>query len=134
MSRKFALVVSISMISALLAMQVPAEDAGQNGAGKSERKSERTGNQPGEELRKEWGVLQGAIEKMDLKGRVYSRLYWDQSLNDATLDIEVRTDNVVVLKGSVSSALAKRTAVQLARDTTGVKGVVDHLAIAEGGG
>ena len=45
------------------------------------------------------------------------------------MEIEVRDDQFVVLKGSVASAAAKQKAVQLAGDTLGVKSVVDELAI-----
>ncbi len=46
-------------------------------------------------------------------------------------DINVDTkDNVVTLKGSVKSQAGRVKAVQLAKDTDGVKNVVDHLMIA----
>jgi osmotically-inducible protein OsmY len=46
-------------------------------------------------------------------------------------DINVDTkDNVVTLKGSVKSQAGRVKAVQLAKDTDGVKSVVDQLSIA----
>ena len=59
----------------------------------------------------------------------YGRLHWDKALENATLDIDVRDGQVVVLKGKVDSAAAKQKAEQLTRDTIGVTSVVNELAV-----
>jgi osmotically-inducible protein OsmY len=82
------------------------------------------------ELSATWAQVRKSVEGLSVQGRVYGRLHWDKDLADATLDIDVRDTNVIVLKGSVNSAGAKSKAVQLAQDTLGVKEVVDELAVA----
>ena len=84
----------------------------------------------GRELRHGWAEVRASIDRMGVQGRVYGRLHWDKDLADSTIDIEVREDKSVVLKGSVPSASARSKAVQLAQDTTGVHEVVDELGIA----
>ena len=84
----------------------------------------------GRELRHGWAEVRASIDRMGVQGRVYGRLHWDKDLADATIDIEVREDKSVVLKGSVPSVSARSKAVQLAQDTTGVLEVVDELGIA----
>lgn len=92
-------------------------------------KRNRGVNRIGEELRQGWAEVRKSVDKLGVKGRVYGRLHWDKALADATMDIEVRDDHVVVLKGSVASDSARSKAVRLAQDTTGVSQVVDELAV-----
>ncbi len=93
------------------------------------QKLNRGVNRIGEELRQGWIEVRKSVDKLGVQGRVYGRLHWDKALADATIDIQVRDDHIVVLKGSVDSESAKNKAVQLAQDTTGVSQVVDELAV-----
>jgi osmotically-inducible protein OsmY len=86
-------------------------------------------NRLSEELRAGWAEVRAAVDKLGVQGRVYGRLHWDKDLADATLDIDVQEDHIVVLKGSVPSQSAKAKAVQLTKDTIGVREVVDKLAV-----
>jgi len=83
----------------------------------------------GEELRQGWAEVRKSVDKLSVEGRVYGRLHWDKELADATIDIQVHDDHMVVLTGSVDSQSAKNKAVQLAQDTVGVKQVVDELTV-----
>ena len=74
---------------------------------------------------------QEAIQAQDVLGRVYSRLHWDKVLAGAILELEVRADGLVVLRGSVPNAAAKKRAVLLASDTVGVIKVVDETSVPE---
>lgn len=94
-------------------------------------KIERGVSRIGEELRKSWAEVRDAVDKLGVEGRVYGRLHWDKELVEATIDIQVGDDHAVVLKGSVPSERAKRKAARLTRDTVGVKGVIDELAVFE---
>ena len=87
-------------------------------------------NRIGEELRQGWAEVRKSIDKLSVEGRVYGRLHWDKELTDTTIDIQVRDDHVVVLKGSVDNQSAKSKAMRLAQDTVGVKQVVDELAVS----
>lgn len=81
------------------------------------------------ELRQTWDQVRATVDRMGVQGRVYGRLHWDKELTEATIDIEVREDHTVVLKGSVPNRSAKSKAAQLAQDTVGVHEVIDRLAV-----
>jgi len=81
-------------------------------------------------LRETWGDVKKATHRMTVNGRVYARLYWDKSLTDATIKIEAKDAGVVVLKGTVPSADARRRAVELCQSTVGVHDTIDELAVA----
>jgi osmotically-inducible protein OsmY len=59
---------------------------------------------------------------------VKTKLLGDTKTPGLNIDVDTK-DNVVTLTGKVKSAAAKAEAVRLARTTTGVKSVVDHLTI-----
>jgi BON domain len=81
-------------------------------------------------LRETWADIQRATRRMTVEARVYARLYWDKSLADALLKIEVKDEGVIVLKGSVPTAEAKHRAFELAQSTVGVNQAIDELAVA----
>jgi osmotically-inducible protein OsmY len=81
-------------------------------------------------LRETWADIQRATRRMTVEARVYARLYWDKSLANALLKIEVKDEGVIVLKGSVPSPEAKHRAVELAQSTVGVNQAIDELAVA----
>jgi hypothetical protein len=61
--------------------------------------------------------------------RVYHRLHWDTALINANLQFVVRTDNAVILRGSVADLAAKKRALDLAQTTFGVTAVIDELVV-----
>ncbi len=71
-----------------------------------------------------------SVHEQELITRVYSRIHWDKLLVGSALELEVRDDAVVFLRGTVPDTDAKKRAVVLARDTVGVNQVVDELAVA----
>ena len=81
-------------------------------------------------LRETWVDIQRATRRMTVEARVYARLYWDKSLADALLKIEVKDEGVIVLKGSVPTLDAKHRAFELAQSTVGVNQAIDELAVA----
>ncbi len=111
------------------ALVAPATARGQVGERIGER-VERGLRQLSSELREEWADIRKSVERMSVHGRVYSRLRWDKHIDTTTIDIEVRDNDVVVLRGSVPTVAAKQKAVQLTRDTVGVASVVDELTVA----
>ena len=60
---------------------------------------------------------------------VKTKMLADTDVGGLKIDVDT-TDGVVALKGNVSSTAEKRKAVQIARDTDGVKSVKDQLKIA----
>src|SRR6187200_3443249 len=59
---------------------------------------------------------------------VKSKLLGDTKVGGLDINVDTK-DNVVTLTGKVHSAAEKNEAVRLAKTTTGVKRVVDHLTI-----
>jgi hypothetical protein len=115
----------LSIVECPIARAEPPQDEESLG-----QKLDRRLDKLGRELRHGWAEVRASIDRMGVQGRVYGRLHWDKDLANATIDIEVREDKSVVLKGSVPTESAKSKAVQLAQDTTGVHEVVDELGIA----
>ena len=66
---------------------------------------------------------------MSIESRVYARLHWDKTLNDASIELAVTEAGVVTLDGTVGSTKAKSHAVEVAKETMGVTEVVDRLAV-----
>ena len=68
------------------------------------------------------------VEDATLTARIKSKLLWNRQTHG--LDIEVSTaQGIVTLKGKVASDVHRDLAVQLARNTTGVKGVKNQLQV-----
>jgi len=59
---------------------------------------------------------------------VKTKFLADTTIAGLKIDVDTK-DNVVTLSGTVASAAEKRRAVEVARDTEGVKKVVDHLKV-----
>ena len=59
---------------------------------------------------------------------VKTKFLADTTIAGLKIDVDTK-DNVVTLSGTVASAAEKRRAVEVARDTSGVKKVVDHLKV-----
>lgn len=117
----FSLVV-VTVTSMALAQDGPLRRAGQalDSAGKTIRS------------RVESEVARGQLtaQERDLLGRVTRRIEWDKPLIGSALQVEVRPDNAVVLRGSVSSEAARRRTLDIVENTIGVTTVVDALAVA----
>ena len=130
MNRLFLASCAICLTCVTAIAQTPPLPQSQPGtAAQIGEKIERGLNQIGAELSQAWADVRKSVEKMGVQGRVYGRLHWDKALENATLDIEVRDGQVVVLKGKVDTAAAKVKAEQLARDTIGVSSVVNEVAV-----
>jgi hyperosmotically inducible protein len=83
----------------------------------------------GDNLREGWEEARGAVNRMGLQARVYSRVRWDKTLENETIEIDVQATDAVVLRGNVKNEAAKHKAIQLARETVGVARVVDELTV-----
>ena len=69
-----------------------------------------------------------ALEDAALTAKIKSKMALDDS--EKALDINVDTaDGVVTLTGTVHSAAGRTRALQLARETNGVKSVTDRLVV-----
>lgn len=61
--------------------------------------------------------------------KVKTKLATDNTVKASQVDVDTK-DRVVTLSGNVDSDAAKTRAVEIARQTTGVKDVVDNLSVA----
>jgi osmotically-inducible protein OsmY len=61
--------------------------------------------------------------------KVKTKLATDNTVKASQVNVDTK-DKVVTLTGTVDSDTAKQRAVELARDTTGVRDVVDNLSVA----
>jgi hyperosmotically inducible protein len=59
---------------------------------------------------------------------VKTKFLADTTISGLKIDVDTK-DNVVTLSGTVPTAAEKRRAVEVARDTDGVKSVVDRLKV-----
>lgn len=89
----------------------------------------------GEEVREGWASLRESINNMGVQARVYSRLRWDKDLAGAKLEVDDVEDDdtggAVVVRGEVDDDAAKEKAIKLAKDTVGVKRVVDAIKVVD---
>ena len=78
-------------------------------------------------VRKRFEVVRTDVSRMGVHPRVYSRIHWDKTLQGSRIEVHMLRDGVVLLRGTVPDVAAKAHAVELARDTYDVTGVVDEL-------
>ena len=83
----------------------------------------------GSAAKEQFARARTSVNNMGVESRVYGRIHWDKSLNDALIELSAGEDGVITLDGTVANAKAKVRAVELARETVGVNRVVDQLAI-----
>jgi hyperosmotically inducible periplasmic protein len=80
-------------------------------------------------VRRRFEVVRAEVSRMGVPSRVYSRIHWDKTLVDARIEVLMMRDGLVLLRGVVPDAAAKVHAVDLARDTVDVTGVIDELTM-----
>ena len=61
---------------------------------------------------------------------VKSKLAVDDTVKAYQVDVDTR-DHIVTLKGDVNTSVAKERAVQIARNTNGVRDVIDQLRVTD---
>ncbi len=86
-------------------------------------------NRAGTATKEAFARTRTSVQNMGVESRVYGRIHWDRTLNDALIELTASADGVITLNGTVADARAKLRAVDLARETVGVTQVVDALAI-----
>jgi hypothetical protein len=81
----------------------------------------------GEAVAKRFEAVQTDVHRMGLHHRVYARLHWDKALNSSKIEVHLMRGGVVLLRGTVPDAAARKHAVTLASETTDVTEVIDEL-------
>jgi osmotically-inducible protein OsmY len=72
----------------------------------------------------------GAITDAGLTSAVKTKLLADTSVSGLAINVDT-SNGVVTLTGTVPTAAAKERALQLARETSGVKSVTDQLKVGK---
>lgn len=72
---------------------------------------------------------EAAVQERDLAVTVANRVRSDKRLLSSTIQMEVRADGSVVLRGSALDPAARKTAVELVENTIGVIAVVDEMTL-----
>lgn len=73
-------------------------------------------------------AAQKALANSTLTGKIKAKITLDDTLKGSSIGVETN-EGAVTLSGTVSSEKQRTRALQLARETDGVKAVTDHLAI-----
>jgi len=68
------------------------------------------------------------LSDAELTAKIKSKMALDDTVRARTIGVST-TDGVVTLAGTIGSTAERDQAVRLARDTKGVKQVVDHLKV-----
>jgi osmotically-inducible protein OsmY len=128
--------LSTSFVIAILLALVPELPAQEEGAAQRiRRRIEEGAGKLAEEVREAWTEVRKRVDELGVQGRVYGRLRWDKALADDPINVDVEKkftddESTVILTGRVPDEHAREKALQLARDTVGVREVVDRLQVA----
>jgi type IV secretory pathway TrbL component len=91
-------------------------------------RARETGAAIGEKVASGANQAERAIEGSALTAKIKSKMALDDTVKALDINVDT-TDAVVTLTGTVHSEAERTRAVQLARETAGVKSVTDHLTV-----
>ena len=91
-------------------------------------KARQAGAAIGETVATGASAAQHAVANGTLTGKIKVKIGLDDTIKGSRIDVDT-TDGIVTLTGTVASEAQRTRAVQLARETAGVKSVVDRLAV-----
>ncbi len=92
-------------------------------------KAERVGAQVGEKTAQAANRAAEIVSDGALTAKIKSKMALDDTVRSRSVDVST-TDHVVTLSGTVRSQAEHDRIVQLARETSGVTQVIDHLNVA----
>jgi hypothetical protein len=72
-------------------------------------------------------ALRGTAGEASLAARVSNRLRWDRYLAKLNIEVETTAAGTVTLTGSVTDLSIKQRVLDLAKSTSGVEHVEDHM-------
>ena len=105
----------------------PAGTSGVTGPIDTARARE-TGARVGEAVARGANEAEQAAADGAMTAKIKAKMTLDDRVKAAKIDVDT-AGSVVTLSGNVSSEDERSRAVQLARDTDGVKSVIDHLVV-----
>jgi hyperosmotically inducible protein len=99
--------------------------AGHVDTGKAQRVGAEIGAKTADAANKAGEILSDSA----LTAKIKSKMALDDTVRARTVDVST-TDHIVTVSGTVRSQTEHDRAVQLARETSGVTRVIDHLTVA----
>jgi osmotically-inducible protein OsmY len=91
-------------------------------------KAREVGGKIGDRVAVGANAAQRAVANGALTGKIKAKITLDDTLKASSISVDTE-EGVVTLTGTVVSEAQHSRALQLARETEGVKSVVDHLAV-----
>jgi hyperosmotically inducible protein len=104
------------------------DDAAQAKAGEVGDKAGDAASRAGDKIGDAADKTVDAAADAGITTKVKTKFLADTTISGLKIDVDTK-DNVVTLSGTVPTAAEKRRAVEVARDTDGVKSVVDRLKV-----
>ena len=95
---------------------------------KARERGGQVGEQVGEKVGAAAAKVGQAVDEAALTSKIKAKMVLDDSVKARAIDVTTN-GSIVTLSGTVRSAAEHDRAVALARETSGVTQVVDHLAI-----
>jgi osmotically-inducible protein OsmY len=126
MRTRLITIVGFAVLPAFLLSELPAQEGAAERIGK---RLDRGLEELREEVKQAWTDVRKSVDKLSVQGRVYGRLRWDKALAEEPIDVSMQDKNIVVLTGRVPDDDTRQKAIQLAKDTVGVREVVDQLQV-----
>jgi osmotically-inducible protein OsmY len=112
-------------------LEHPIGTAGERATSAADRARERgseLGSRAGAAIGEAAGETKEALSDAGLTAKIKSKMALDDTTHASRIDVGT-SDGIVTLRGTVGSAAEQQRAVQLARETAGVKNVKDELRI-----
>ena len=101
---------------------------GTTGSDVSVDSARKVGAEVGEQVAEGANEAQRLATNAGITARIKSKMALDEIVEAADIDVDT-ANGVVTLTGSVASAAERERALQLARETEGVRSVVDRLDV-----
>lgn len=99
-------------------------------SGSTAERARETGAEVGERAAAAANQAKHALEDGALTAKIKSKMTLDDTIQASRINVDT-VDRVVTLTGTVETEAQRQRALQLARETNGVKTVVDRLSIGQ---
>ena len=115
-------------------MHLPERDAvataGRTTAERAKEVGSQIGQKAGEGANQAGQVAKEALNDGSLTAKIKAKMVLDDSVNAREINVDT-VDGVVTISGRVQSDAARNRALQLARETQGVRRVVDRVTVGD---
>lgn len=126
MRRPITILATVAIAVTGLYSQLPAQEGPAQQIG---RRIDQGLEQLSQEVQEAWTEVRTRVDRLGVQGRVYGRLRWDKAFADEPIEVTVEARDIVTLTGRVGSESARQQALELAKNTIGVREVIDHLRV-----